>query len=240
MQNSGYITEIFSSFQGEGIYLGVRQIFIRFSGCNLRCKFCDTKYSLNIKKRCKVWFDEKNFFYLSNPVEVGDLVNIIGRFKDSFHSISLTGGEPLLQVEYLEELTTILKKKGLKIYLETNGTLVNGLKRIIKNIDIVSMDIKLPSSTGLRGFWDEHQKFLKVSKDKVFVKVVVTDDTKISDIVKAVSLVKKINKNIPFVIQQDFNMNPKIFLKKIYKCYTFSKFKDIRVIPQIHKYLKIK
>ncbi|MFH1825032.1 MAG: 7-carboxy-7-deazaguanine synthase QueE [Candidatus Firestonebacteria bacterium] len=239
MQNNGYITEIFSSFQGEGIYLGVKQIFIRFSGCNLRCKFCDTKYSLSIKKRCKVYKDSKDY-YLNNPIEVKDVMRLISCYKNDFHSVSLTGGEPLAQIEYLEELIKVLKKKRIKVYLDTNGTLVDELKRIIKNVDIISMDIKLPSSTGLRSFWNEHTEFLKISKKKVFVKVVITENTLKGDMLKAVSLIKGIDESIPFVIQIDSNMHLEKFFEKIKKYYNLLKLKDIRVIPQIHKYLKIK
>ncbi len=81
------ISEVFSSWQGEGIYLGVRQIFIRFFGCNINCSYCGTEL-------------KNNFRNLSIDELLGDVKVLREEFGDH-HSVSLTGGEPLLHKDYL-------------------------------------------------------------------------------------------------------------------------------------------
>ncbi len=109
------------------------------------------------------------------------------------------------------------------------------------------MDFKLPSSTGSRGYWKEHLEFLKIANNKkVFVKAVVTPETKKTDIEEAVKLIRTVNKNIPFIMQPATPINK--FGKKIGEN-RLIEFLDIavknnvensRVIPQVHKILGIK
>ncbi len=97
------ISEIFYSIQGEGLLQGLPTIFVRFSGCNLRCKWCDTKYAWENGKE----MDEKEIF---KKIE-----------KFNCKRICFTGGEPYLQeIEYIFER---LKKKSYWVSIETNGTI---------------------------------------------------------------------------------------------------------------------
>jgi len=219
----GKIAEIFESIQGEGIYQGVKQIFIRFYGCNLNCKFCDTKLNS----------------YREYGAEA--LLKKIKHYNENYHSISLTGGEPLLQADFLKELLPGMGKE--KIYLETNGTLPEELGQIIDRISIISMDIKLPSSTGLRGFWDEHRRFLKVGlKKNIFVKTVVCKSTKLEDLRIAVDLIGEFDKNIPFILQPNsFEIGKGLMdIIKRFQKFCLSNLSDVRIIPQMHKFLKVK
>lgn len=119
-----YITEIFKSIQGESSYQGEPCIFVRLSGCNLRCSYCDTKYSYK------------------NGTQM-DIDKIISEVKKlNCRLVEITGGEPLLQAD-----TSILAKKLLdenfKVLLETNGSIsFKGLPSDIIKIT----DIKTPSS----------------------------------------------------------------------------------------------
>ena len=139
-----------------------------------------------------------------------------------------------------------LKKRGFRIYLETNGTLPDALLQIKEEIDIIAMDVKLPTSTKRRGLWSEHRRFLKLSKDKdVFVKIIVTHKTGIEDIRRAVDIVKETDCEIPLCIQPAFSRNGikqmvsgKILMK--FQEIALKNLKDVRVIPQIHRVLKIK
>ncbi len=216
------IAEIFEGIQGEGIYTGIRQVFIRFYGCNLSCKFCDTR--LNSYRE----FDSR------------ELLKRIRSFDIGYHSVSLTGGEPLLQSDFLIKFLPKLKKR---VYLETNGTLPEKLNQAIDQIDIVAVDIKIPSSTGLRDFWDEHTKFLEIaSKKEVFIKVVICKSTKSEDIRRAIKLIANFNKNIPFILQPNsFEMGKELTKKLIdfqdFCCHYLS---YVRVIPQIHKFLGLR
>lgn len=227
------ITEIFSSIQGEGIFIGARQVFVRFKKCNMECVFCDTTNDAPAKEY--------------SPIQLMREVRSLEEAKGVHHSVSLTGGEPLVYSDFLAEFLPMLKKESLKSYLETNGTLPDKLKEVIEFVDIIAMDFKLPSSTGERAYWKEHLEFLKIAKrKKVFVKAVVTPDTKKSDIEEAVSLIKAVNKNIPFIMQPATPI--KNFDKDIGESRLFE-FLDIalknevensRVIPQVHKVLGVR
>ena len=227
------ITEIFSSVQGEGIFVGARQIFVRFKYCNMACEFCDTPNDIAAKG------------YTSAALM--SEIKTIDESKGPHHSISLTGGEPLVYVEFLKSALPLLKKAGFKSYLETNGTLPNELEGVIDLIDIVAMDFKLPSSTGNRAYWKEHLEFLKIAvRKKVFVKSVVTTDTKKEDVEEAVRLIKTVNKNIPFIMQpaapiKNFDKRPgENRLLEFLDIALKGKIENSRVIPQMHKILGAK
>lgn len=218
------ITEVFSSIQGEGLYAGEEHIFVRFYGCNLACLFCDEA--------------TKKIFTEYSPDELGERI-----FQEEGNTISLTGGEPLLYVDFLKELLPILKREARNIYLETNGTLKEELLEILDYTDIISMDFKLPSSTGMRAYWDEHAQFLKEAvKKEVFVKVVVTGGTVLSDIEKAISIVKYIDRDIPFIIQPASYAGgiEKVELLDIFFDRAKEDLNNVRIIPQIHKILGVR
>ncbi|MDP2921730.1 MAG: 7-carboxy-7-deazaguanine synthase QueE [Candidatus Omnitrophota bacterium] len=218
------IVEIFSSIQGEGSYLGQAQTFVRFYGCNLNCAFCDEQK----KKR----FEEYS---------AGELVTAVIKKKNKV--VSFTGGEPLLYADFLKQVLPELKKKGFVIYLETNGTLKNKLLEIMDFLDIISMDIKLPSSTKDRPLWKEHRDFLKeAAKKEVFVKSVIAKDTLLQDIKKAVAIIAGVNKRIFFILQP-VTIGDKIQKIKSYKRFmeeSGAKLDNVRFIPQAHKILGVK
>ncbi|MCX5685953.1 MAG: 7-carboxy-7-deazaguanine synthase QueE [Candidatus Omnitrophica bacterium] len=228
------IIEIFSSIQGEGIFLGAKQIFVRFKRCNLTCAYCDED------------LDRKARRY--SPLELMKEVKALEGAKGPHHSISLTGGEPLLYAEFLRSFLKILRKnRNFRSYLETNGTLPYELAKVIDLVDIVAMDFKLPSSTGERPFWTEHLEFLKIaSKKKVFVKAIVTPNTVKNDVEKAIDLIKRMKKNIPFVLQPATPVGPhdkdvpKDALVGFLEIGLKHELANIRVIPQIHKILNMK
>lgn len=227
------IVDIFSSIQGEGIFLGARQIFIRFKRCNLACDFCDEPR------------DAKPREYSSS--ELMSVVKSLESSKGPHHSVSLTGGEPLLYSDFLRIFLKVLKRENFKTYLETNGTLPDELSSIINLVDIIAMDFKLPSATGERAFWKEHFKFLKIAaKRKVFVKAIVTPNTTRHDIKKAVALIKKLRKNIPLILQPATPVKvhdrvvDKDILLEFLEIGARNNLDNIRVIPQIHKILNVK
>ena len=100
------IIEIFASVQGEGTRRGEPMVFVRLAGCNLKCKFCDTKYA---------WQGGRS-------LSSAEVLEKIGAIRRRFPAdwVCLTGGEPLRQD--VRELVSLLKKKGLRVQVETNGT----------------------------------------------------------------------------------------------------------------------
>jgi 7-carboxy-7-deazaguanine synthase len=227
------IAEIFSSVQGEGIFVGARQIFIRFKRCNMSCEFCDTPNDAAAKEY--------------TPASLMNEVRTIGESSGPHHSVSLTGGEPLVYAEFLKSFLPLLKKEGYKSYLETNGTLPDELESLVDHVDIVAMDFKLPSSTGGRAYWKEHLEFLKIAaRKKVFVKSVVTKDTKKEDVEETVRLIRMVNKNIPFIVQpaapvKNFDKKPgENRLLEFLDIALKNEVENSRVIPQMHKILGVK
>lgn len=228
----GNISEVFLSVQGEGLYIGLPQVFVRFMGCILKCAFCDEV--LNPQR--------------SNLFDVDALIREIERKDGSgiADSISLTGGEPLIQVNFLYEFLQSINSHRWKIYLESNGILPDALKWIIGLIDIVAMDIKLPSSSQQGPFWSEHKDFLSIAKDKeVFVKIVITPSTTESDLEKALQIVSEVDKNIPFVLQPVTPVNEIKQSVDIERLLQFQRLasgmlNNVRIIPQTHKIIGIK
>ncbi len=219
------ISEVFRSIQGEGIYAGVSQVFVRFYGCSLKCRFCDTQLSR---------FEE---------VTPPDLIKRIKPLAINVHSLAITGGEPLEQADFLKALLNLARKENFKIYLETNGILYNKLEGLIDFIDVVSMDIKLSSSTGLEAFWQEHKSFLKIaSKKDVFIKMVICLSTTEEDLTRAVNLVSQNKKKVPLVLQPDtFELDKELLNKiSVFRDIASASLEDVRIIPQIHKLTGVK
>jgi len=225
------ILEIFHSIQGEGKYAGVPQVFVRLFECNMHCVWCDTPASIGDGKR------------EYQQMDLEQVLTQINAIDDHAHSVSITGGEPLLQKDFLKKLCHALHQEGKTVYLDSNGTLPEALEEIIKDIDIIAMDIKLPSSTRQKAYWSEHKEFLKVAvRKEVFVKVVISLETKKEEIIKAAKLVAAVDPNILFILQPNY-----LDMKKgiIEDCVGYQKscakiLKDVRILPQVHKFMKIR
>ena len=224
------ISEIFSSLQGEGPYLGVKQVFVRFGRCNMHCVYCDELEKMR----------EEKFSVYSLEQVLGEIRDL-EKGKGAHHSVSLTGGEPLFYTPFLLSLLPRLKEKGMTTYLETNGTLPSRLKEIIRWCDIIAMDLKPSSSTGDRNFDSEHAEFLKIALEKeVFTKVVVTPSPKLEEIRDCVRLVKSVNARLPFIFQPlsdpiGINSASLQLIENSYFAEAKKELFDVRVIPQMHK-----
>ncbi|SMC55698.1 7-carboxy-7-deazaguanine synthase QueE [Sporomusa malonica] len=235
------IVEIFSSIQGEGLYVGTRQIFVRFAGCNLSCAYCDTPDSRNL---CKFALVERtpgkqDFEKIPNPLPIDHLAQMINSLLTvKHHSISLTGGEPLGQADSIVKLAP---KLHAPIYLETNGTMFDKLAQVLPHIHIISMDIKLPSAAG-KAYWQEHDKFLRLASTKeLFVKLVITKQTNSDEFKQAVDLIASANTSIPLILQPVTPCNgcetvtPATMLA--YQEQALEILENVRVIPQTHKFM---
>lgn len=120
------INEIFYSIQGEGKWMGLPNIFIRTTGCNLRCSFCDTTYA----------------YETGEEMSIEEIINRIRKHPCNY--VCITGGEPLLQEEIAQLIDVLLEKKYV-ICLETNGSI--DIENLVgKKSLLISLDIKCPSS----------------------------------------------------------------------------------------------
>lgn len=173
------VVEVFPSFQGEGPLVGAPQVFVRLGGCNLDCSYCDTPEARREAEVCRIHGWEGLLEAVANPLFPGELAGRIDSlWGRGMHSVSLTGGEPLVQAEALAGLLPLLRDRGMAVYLETNGTLPAALEGVLPWVDWVAMDLKLPYSQGGRDFLDLHREFLRLaSRREVFLKVVVGEET---------------------------------------------------------------
>ena len=120
------INEIFYSIQGEGKWMGLPNIFIRTTGCNLRCSFCDTTYA----------------YETGEEMSIEEIINRIRKHPCNY--VCITGGEPLLQEEIVQLIDVLLEKKYV-ICLETNGSI--DIENLVGKKSLsISLDIKCPSS----------------------------------------------------------------------------------------------
>ncbi|CAJ35551.1 7-carboxy-7-deazaguanine synthase QueE [Methanocella arvoryzae] len=236
------VREIFVSVQGEGPYVGYRQAFVRFPKCNLECLYCDTAKDWDSNKKCMV---EKtpgsgDFAEEENPITPGRLLTIAER-DPKIHSISLTGGEPLLYGSFIKEL------KGAKypLYLETNMTLPEGAKDVKDVVKIVSGDFKLKAHCD---FKNQYEKYFnatarsfsilrRTSFRDCFCKIIVTPDLEKEDLMHALDQIKG---TISALVLQPVTpvgpvgqVSPKFVLDL--QTAAMDVVEDVRVIPQTHR-----
>lgn len=203
------INEIFKSIQGEGIQTGLPTTFIRTTGCNLRCSWCDTKYA----------YDEGRKMTIEE---------IVDRCKNlTVKRICLTGGEPLIHGEKSVGLIKQLIKEGFEVLVETNGAVdVSNLPKET----MISLDIKCPSSGMSEKMIYENLGFLK-KKDQVKF---VINDAKDYDFAKKIVEKHKIEDKTNVIFQPVHGDNDftKLLIKKV-----LDDKLNIRVGLQIHKFI---
>lgn len=215
-----FVKDIFYSFQGEGPWVGYPQLFLRFYGCNIHCDYCD----------------EPDFVKDKKKMTVQDIVDALRDYKQHHvHSLSLTGGEPLMYAHFIKELAQHVE---YPLYLESNATLPENLALIKDDITYFSMDYK-------PGYEVPFAECMEVLKDKpnVFVKYILCNNFPDSDI-EAVSEILK-GYDVPFIIQPVTpfaSITEKASPDDIFRGYYLAKkhLKDVRIIPQTHKFINLK
>lgn len=238
MQRS--IIEIFSSVQGEGKYVGCRQVFVRFEGCNLACRYCDTENAPGAHPHCRIerQAGSQSFYERENPLTPMQAAEEINRLlaETPHQAVSFTGGEPLLQAEFIHALRPLL---AVPFFLETNGTCVSQLEEIIEDVDIISMDIKLPSVLS-RPVWEEHRRFLAVARRKdLYLKMVLSAETTREEFEAAIRLIGACAPDTLLVLQPvtPFGGCVAIAPERMLAAQSFAakRLRDVRVIPQTHR-----
>lgn len=202
------VIEIFKSIQGEGEVIGTPSNFIRLATCNLRCVWCDTKYS---------WEEGK----------IMTIPEILSQLDLNTRVTTITGGEPLLQ--NIIPLAKELKKLGHKVIVETNGT-IKPSEELRKLVDVFSVSPKL-SNSGHKLYynfkdddWATYYKFVIINTER--------DLKEVSEFVKAQSI-----KPEKVILQPDGNREDYAnALRELAD--TVIKFNlPFRVLPQLHRIL---
>jgi len=249
----GAVGEIFSSVQGEGLYVGRRQIFVRFYGCPLRCIYCDTKEFWTPRSSCRVEISPgSGRFRKVGPLDVEGVVKEVLRLKTAdVHSISLTGGEPLASPDFLTKLVKRLREKGLRTYLETAGTDPKVAREISDFLDFACVDLKLPDhgavpATRWGDLLESELASIRILKEKgveVFGKMVLLEPSSIRTFSKVCRKFSELG--VPLVLQPVTPVggvrppSPSQLLR-MSTLASSAGVKEVRIIPQMHRLMGIR
>lgn len=192
-----FVSEVFSAIQGEALLVGERQVFLRLTGCNIRCAYCDQPEALERTAgpcRFERTPGRRDWEVMESPLDVDTVVDRVTALFAAMphHSVSLTGGEPLFQSQRIVPLVEGLSAAGLPLMLETNGTLVSALDRVAPWLTFVSMDLKLDSVDSEAVSLDTQRTFLTHALDAslhIWVKIVVGADTDEHEFDRAVHMI---------------------------------------------------
>jgi organic radical activating enzyme len=236
---------MFVSFQGEGTEVGRRHLFIRFSGCNLRCRYCDTPSSLEREAEYRI-HSADGLIRGTNPIDKNTILNCFAELRaqaGALDGVALTGGEPLLQAEFIAHLLEDDSIPRPRL-LETAGVLPDKLAVVLPFVEIVSMDIKLPSNSGEPHFWAEHESFLEQCRDRVYVKILVDDGTSASDLDRAAQMIRRTAPEVPVFLQPITGADGRVEAgwERLEESFSILRnyVSDVRVLPQTHKMLGVR
>ncbi|HEX3839361.1 MAG TPA: 7-carboxy-7-deazaguanine synthase QueE [Acidimicrobiales bacterium] len=247
------VSEVFSAIQGEAALVGTRQVFLRMTGCNIRCAYCDQPEALEKRPgpcRIEQTPGRRDWEMVESPLSADAVVEAVERLWGAMphHSVSVTGGEPLMQSKRLVGLFPRLAALGMPLMAETNGTLVHGLEELIGWLGYVSMDVKLPSVDGERVDPSVQRRFLGMALGAgvdTWVKIVVGPDTDAGELSDAVTMVAEAASPVP-------GARPVIYLQPVtpfaavttaptpddvlvFQELALRLYPDVRVVPQTHK-----
>ena len=244
----GNVSELFVSFQGEGRHAGRRHLFVRFAGCPLRCRWCDTPDSLVPVETCRVLGPDGEH-RLRNPLDVATLAGEVARLVASappLHAVAVTGGEPLAQVDFLAAWLATAPPP-VPVLLETAGIQPGRLARVLPWVAIVSLDMKCPSNTGERARWDEHEACVAAAvaagRD-VYVKMPVDGATAPEDVERGARILAAVGPGVPLFLTPLTEPATARFtvdahaLERLHAVAS-RHVADVRVLPQLHKVLGI-
>lgn len=209
------VAEIFTSINGEGTKAGQTAVFVRFTGCNLNCSYCDTKWANEPNAEYKLMTDRE----------------ILSRIKETgIKNVTLTGGEPLLREGIHELLEEIAKDGFLQAEIETNGSI--DLKPFcdIENRPSFTMDYKLPSSGMEKHMCLENFEILEKKDTVKFVSGSIEDLKKAFEIIRKYDLSRRCHVYISPVFG---SIEP----AKIVDFMVENKLNDVNLQLQLHKFI---
>jgi 7-carboxy-7-deazaguanine synthase len=185
------INEIFYSIQGEGAHIGIPMCFVRFTGCNLRCEWCDTKYA----------------FFEGTEMTVEEVMKEIRKHKTRWACI--TGGEPLLQKDVYALIYQLLKEE-YNILIQTNGS-ISLIDIPCEDTIFINMDVKTPSSKMQDRLLDDN---LEILGKKDSIKFVIADE---EDYKYMKQFLKEHEIESEVIVQPEGNKNYKELVEKVLK-----------------------
>ena len=245
---TAFVSEIFSSAQGEGVNIGRRQLFVRFCECHRNCLYCDTPVERTETVAVEREPGSGKFESVPNPLSAKQLLDLLAdlnRPEFAHDDLFITGGEPLLQADFLTAfLPEAHKRLDLPVHLETSGDLPEEFAKVVEWIDHVLMDIKLPSVTGEPEAWAMHLDFLELIESEetgATSKLVVSADTSDADLAQAAEIIRASGSQSAVVLQPMTAASKTNRVPTAKQVLTWQSQmavalgRSVRVIPQCHK-----
>jgi len=228
--------EIFTSVEGEGILYGTKTLFVRLAGCPFTCFYCDTKESLPLDSGTEYTIENANRLIDSN-------------LKEQTYKVNFTGGDPLIQHQAVALLAKHIQEKKIPTYLESSCFDIDRFNHVLPFIDIVKIEFKTKDSNFVDSnhyekFIDHTLKCLESSvksKKTTFIKIVVSSKTKPNEFQELTNQIfTLISKNSidGFIIQPSYGVSePSLdLLLELYDI-VFPHYIDVKVVPQLHKFI---
>lgn len=252
----GYVGQIFNSVQGEGVYVGRRQVFVRFSGCRLNCLYCDTKEFREFQPdKCMVETKpgSMKFKRVPNPMTPKKVLLHVKHLRTpDTHSVSLTGGEPLQAGDFMVDVARACSEARFTTYLETAGTSSWVMEEAVRWVNIAAVDIKLPDHRAVpRSKWphllEEELNCIKIALRggvKTFAKIVALSSTQPKIVSYVCEQLERIGK-VPVVIQPVTQVGKGYKAPSMAQVYKLAEaaaqagVKEIAIIPQVHRLIGV-
>ncbi len=228
--------EIFTSVEGEGILYGTKTLFVRLAGCPFTCFYCDTKESLPLNSGTEYTIEEANELIDTN-------------LQDQTYKVNFTGGDPLIQHEAVAQLAKHIQNKNIPTYLESSCFDIDRFNHVLPFMDIVKIEFKTKDSDFVDS--EHYEKLIGhtmkclessvKSKKTTYIKIVVSSKTQLDEFKK---LIDEIFNNIlkeninGFVIQPTYGISePSLDLLLNLYDVVFPYYIDVKVVPQLHKFI---
>lgn len=228
--------EIFTSVEGEGILYGTKTLFVRLGGCPFSCFYCDTKESLPL--------DSGDEYSIEEACKLID-----SNLQNQTYKVNFTGGDPLIQHEAVAEMAKHIQSKKIPTYLESSCFDQERFNHVLPYIDIVKIEFKTKDSDFVdakhyQTLIENAMNCLKssISENKItYIKIVVSSKTKpedFADLVKQIFGSISSNKINGFIIQPTYGISePSLdLLLNLYDT-VYPYYKEVKIVPQLHKFL---
>jgi len=233
------LSEVFTSIEGEGVFVGTKTLFVRLAGCPLKCHWCDTTYAIPLDSGESISTEEAK-------------QRISTSLEPNTFKVNFTGGETLVQYGAVIELAKHVQKLGLRTYLESAFYDFSRFAKVFPFIDICKIEFKLSDSNAVSS--KNHENMISnelqclqytaksgSSAKTTYVKVVVTESSSLSEfreLVRMIFTTVSPSQLAGFIIQPSHKISEPS-LGQLVKFYdvVYPYFQDVRVVPQIHKAL---
>jgi 7-carboxy-7-deazaguanine synthase len=228
--------EIFTSVEGEGILYGTKTLFVRLAGCPFTCFYCDTVEALPLDS--------------GTEYTIKEACNLIDKhLEDKTYKVNFTGGDPLIQHEAVLEMAKHVKSKNIPTYLESSCFDSAKFSKVLPFIDYAKIEFKTLDAEFVdpKHYSNLIENALECLKDAVtskkvtYIKIVISSKTELQPFKE---LLEKIFNTVSkddlagFIIQPTYGV-AEPSLDELLKLYdlVYPYYKEVRVVPQLHKFI---